>query len=100
MWSLLETNRDYITANYCINKSSPEMHCEGSCFIAQKMQETSHSDNSFSFFLQDFSEIISILPFESRNNNIVFSLENNYHPWYVFNYQLLTTYSFFHPPLI
>ena len=32
-------NQNYITANLCINKDKPWMHCNGQCQLAKKMQE-------------------------------------------------------------
>ncbi len=41
-------NKEYIAANFCENKSKPEMHCNGKCFIGKeikKLNEQQHSSN-------------------------------------------------------
>lgn len=32
--------KDYIVATYCINKSKPELHCEGSCFMKKNLESS------------------------------------------------------------
>jgi hypothetical protein len=100
LWSLLDANRDFITEKYCVNKSNPSMHCEGSCFIAKKMQETASTDNILGFFLQDFSEIVSVLPQLFSFNFILEPLKTNFYKGFSFNYSLLFSSSLFHPPLL
>ncbi|UCS91789.1 hypothetical protein KZP23_13700 [Echinicola marina] len=31
-------NKEYIAENFCINKDKPEMHCDGKCFLAEKLK--------------------------------------------------------------
>ncbi|WP_229239682.1 hypothetical protein [Echinicola soli] len=32
-------NKEYIAENLCINRDKPEMHCDGKCFLAEKLKE-------------------------------------------------------------
>ena len=32
-------NKDYITANFCVNKNKPQMHCNGKCFLDKEKQD-------------------------------------------------------------
>lgn len=55
-----EIRKEYIIKNFCVNKSRPELHCDGKCYLAQRLQETRTQDerqatDQFlrSFFLVD-----------------------------------------------
>ena len=39
-----EANKAYITATLCINKSRPWMHCNGRCYLAQKIKQTEEKE--------------------------------------------------------
>ncbi|AGA80227.1 hypothetical protein [Echinicola vietnamensis] len=32
-------NKEYIAENLCINRDKPELHCDGKCFLAEKLKE-------------------------------------------------------------
>ncbi|TAE47612.1 MAG: hypothetical protein EAZ89_17385 [Bacteroidetes bacterium] len=34
-----EVNRDYIASERCINRDRPALHCEGQCFLMQKLKQ-------------------------------------------------------------
>lgn len=42
-------NQEYIEANYCVNKSKPELNCHGKCQLEKEIQETT-GDNELQFF--------------------------------------------------
>lgn len=44
VWPVIDyvVNQDYIAAYFCINKDKPKLHCNGKCYLAQKLQEAQH----------------------------------------------------------
>ncbi len=40
------SNIEQITAYYCINKDKPMLHCDGKCYLAQKMAEAREKEKS------------------------------------------------------
>ena len=53
-------NKDYIAANFCVNKNKPQMHCNGKCFLAKEKQDAEkqnqqpNSDRKDKFEIQPF----------------------------------------------
>ncbi|MGN7756419.1 hypothetical protein [Chryseobacterium lathyri] len=39
-------NYDYISTVLCINKSKPELHCNGKCYLSKELAKTNNSDSS------------------------------------------------------
>lgn len=39
-----QANRSYITANLCVNKTKPWLHCNGRCYLAQKIKQTEEKE--------------------------------------------------------
>lgn len=39
-----ELNRDYIAAELCVNKSKPELNCNGRCFLAEKLKKAAEKE--------------------------------------------------------
>jgi len=39
-------NYDYISTVLCINKSKPELHCNGKCYVSKELAKTNDSDSS------------------------------------------------------
>jgi len=40
-----QLNKDYITANFCINKSKPELHCEGHCYLQKNLKKAAEPES-------------------------------------------------------
>jgi len=40
-----QLNQAYIIEMFCVNKEKPEMHCDGQCFLAKKLQAAEDSDH-------------------------------------------------------
>ena len=38
-----EVNRDFIAANWCVNRDKPMLHCDGKCILAQKLRKLDES---------------------------------------------------------
>lgn len=39
-----ELNKAQITAQYCVNKAKPMLHCNGQCHLAQQLRKTEGTD--------------------------------------------------------
>lgn len=39
-------NYDYISTVLCINKSKPELHCNGKCYVSKELAKTNDTDSS------------------------------------------------------
>lgn len=39
-------NYDYISRVLCINKSNPELHCNGKCYLSKEIAKTNDTDSS------------------------------------------------------
>jgi len=39
-------NYDYIANVLCINKSKPELHCNGKCYLSKELAKTNDTDSS------------------------------------------------------
>ena len=39
-------NYDYISEVLCINKSNPELHCNGKCYLSKEIAKTNDTDSS------------------------------------------------------
>lgn len=39
-------NYDYISTTLCVNKSKPELHCNGKCYLGKELAKTNDSDSS------------------------------------------------------
>lgn len=93
-------NNEFITLNYCVNKSKPKLKCNGKCHLTkqlkeQEKQESSSKDNSKSVdeaqFCSEYDH--TILP-----RFIYVSISAN---WTYLNGETNTTSpSIFHPPTV
>jgi hypothetical protein len=67
-----EIRKEFIIKNYCVNKNKPELHCDGKCFLAKKIQ--AQTDKEEQSALQNFIyKLLEINTFESQSN---FSFDN------------------------
>ncbi|MFA4869100.1 MAG: hypothetical protein WC623_12915 [Pedobacter sp.] len=39
-----ELNRNYIATELCMNKSKPELHCNGQCFLMKKLKQAQEKE--------------------------------------------------------
>lgn len=57
MIAFYEINKAYITEMFCVNKSRPELGCEGKCFLMQKLNQESQQDDTIPTKVLDAKEI-------------------------------------------
>ena len=81
-----ELRKDYIIKVYCINKDRPELHCDGKCYLTEKIAQSKENDekqakNAFLtqvFSIEGFSEFPDFLfsetlkEFSSEKSDIFF----------------------------
>lgn len=41
-----ELRKDYIIKVYCVNKNLPELHCDGKCYLAEKIAQSKENDEN------------------------------------------------------
>ncbi|MBA4853416.1 hypothetical protein [Emticicia sp. BO119] len=62
-----ELRKDFIIKNYCVNKNKPELHCDGKCFLAKKIQAQTEKEEQSA--LQNFIyRLLEINTFEIQND--------------------------------
>jgi hypothetical protein len=73
-------NKAAIIENFCVNKSQPELKCDGKCYLAQqlKAEKEKQDQNSQHSFAMDFgqfvvAEQILLLVVDPINNEASFS---------------------------
>ena len=52
-----ELNKEYITEMFCVNKSRPEMGCNGKCFLMQKLNQENEQNDNFPSKVLDVKEM-------------------------------------------
>ncbi|TLV03928.1 hypothetical protein FEN17_10185 [Dyadobacter luticola] len=100
-----QLRKDFIIASYCVNKNRPQLHCDGKCYLAKKIeqarkQEERQAENDFLSKLlsaqtpiTDFTFRLQFdQPYVSTTDHITFAFHNALKGQ---NFVL----DFFHPPL-
>lgn len=95
-----KVNQKQITEKHCVNKSKPEMKCEGKCFLSKifKEKQSDENDTSDKSIVEEPSRIFlfSLTLNEVNTTNTLWKNRSN------FFYENLTLQSFhqsvFHPP--
>lgn len=97
-------NIDTIIEQYCINKETPELHCDGKCYLAQQLNKASDSDenNSNKFLNVIFESFIPVYisTYQDIKFNIFYAQPSNkkifgHHSDYTF----LPEFNNFKPPI-
>lgn len=94
-----EFNKTYIAEHLCVNKDRPEMNCEGSCFLHQKLQQNQERQDqgqtsnmaALSFVLFTPQSFLSVLPI--TQDQMVYFVTNSHLP-------TSPSYDFFNPPRV
>lgn len=84
----------------CININKPELHCDGQCFLMQKMEEAGKQESKSNLLINEYNTLYVLKDY------IVFSMEqlakdytnNLYTPYtvaYIYNYY----HTIFKPPV-
>jgi hypothetical protein len=94
-------NYDYIIKVLCINKTKPELNCNGKCHLMKELAKVSEGDEPISdkkivvkdvelLFFEDIKKIVFLKVLTGEDSIFNFNYCNLY------NY--LNSYSTFHPP--
>jgi hypothetical protein len=93
-------NRNNIISSLCENKSKPQMHCAGRCFLNKQLEKSNESQNSrdqkgstkilLIDFFESFDEIVS-------ENHFIISILKSRYP--VQHISTAFTAAIFHPPI-
>ncbi len=95
-----EFNKTYIIENYCINKNRPQLHCDGKCYLAQKLQAAREKEENqskitvYKLWLEVFHQTNN-LP-DKQSFHIITDQLFNY--FYQNNYNHSSIFSLLKPP--
>ncbi|WP_339905022.1 hypothetical protein [uncultured Cyclobacterium sp.] len=92
-------NRAYIIENFCVNKDKPMLHCDGQCFLAEKLkkaQDQKENQAGGIEFNRDFG--IFILQEASISLTTLPSTTLNHGASYQEAYRVSQLVDIFHPP--
>lgn len=92
-----QINKAYIAEVFCVNKAKPQLHCDGKCFLKQKLQEQDQQEDN-TLHVVSLPEIFW-LPLYAviQNNSLLHSIAIKFSN----SRDLLISkigYSLFHPP--
>ena len=65
-------NKDFITANLCVNKAKPILKCNGKCHLAKQLKKQDQKENKSSSLKEKLEIVSNQLPFSS--NEIEFNI--------------------------
>jgi hypothetical protein len=101
-----ELRRDYIVKNLCVNKSRPELKCDGKCYLAKRIaaaqeKEERHAEQIFVFQLcETLAEPIKpLFPISSDLADASLDLESGAFCYASRLNDRLFVSGVFHPPL-
>ena len=63
-----QVNKNYIATVLCINKSKPQLHCEGKCQLTKQLAKAQHSETE----VPEFLKIKAELPFLNQAFTAIF----------------------------
>jgi hypothetical protein len=53
-------NRAVITARFCVNKSRPQLHCDGQCYFAKQLKKQQDRENKAPNSLKERLEMLPV----------------------------------------
>ena len=92
-----ELNRPYIAANLCVNKDKPWMHCNGKCYLAQKIKQTEEKEKKQERTHQKNNHN-EVLPIKLVNALFCRSIAIGTYPNYPAKFPVGLSFSIFRPP--
>ncbi|KGO89614.1 hypothetical protein [Flavobacterium suncheonense] len=96
-------NYDYIAKELCENKTKPQLHCNGKCYLKKELAKAAESTHPVSQNKKQTQQETEILFLEMlynisfKNNDLQYNpvIKNNYSN----QYSHLNSDSIFHPPI-
>lgn len=95
-------NYDYISAVLCVNKSNPELHCNGKCYLKKEIAKTNDTDSSPLNKTKNSGQKlldIYVLPEITKINKTENAFFTNFNFLYKTAYSFLFLKLIFRPPL-
>ncbi|KMQ68201.1 hypothetical protein ACM39_10160 [Chryseobacterium sp. FH2] len=95
-------NYDYISKVLCINKSNPELHCNGKCYLSKELAKANDTDSSPLNKVKNSGQKlldIYILPEITKINKTEKSFFSNFGFLYKTAYSFLFLKNIFRPPV-
>lgn len=95
-----QLNQKHITAQYCINKNKPKLHCNGRCYLMKQLKKTEQNEqkNTSNSKYENISAIAYLVP-EKIYFNTAFAIETVHHfAHYQHIISLKGKRDIFHPP--
>lgn len=97
-------NYDYIAKELCENKTKPELHCNGKCYLKKELAKASENTNPNSQNKKQiqqeteilFLEMICDISFQKNDLHNHSVVKDNYST----QYSHLNSNSIFHPPIL
>lgn len=96
-------NKNYVSKNLCVNKSKPQLHCNGKCHLAKKIaaeeEQSDQQSSGAAFAKASFSEVLINNELFIQASAFV-TLQPIHHSIYLINIPGSLPSSIFRPPLV
>lgn len=96
-----QLNKEYLTKVFCVNKSKPQLHCNGKCYLKKQLdvKQDQEENNSATINFDKLPEIFWLPQFTKTQNHFLSSAT------YLFSFNkiflsLEYTIPCFHPPAL
>ncbi|MBL7745083.1 MAG: hypothetical protein JNN00_16535 [Chitinophagaceae bacterium] len=92
-------NRGYVAKELCVNRSRPELKCNGKCFLAKKLKEAENRQQEQT--PQQLKEWVETSPCTTAFVSFHFGFtkqKQEYSCYHADNYSFDPAHTFFHPP--
>ncbi len=95
-----KSNKEFISAKFCVNKTKPKINCNGKCHLQKKLKElTASSEDNNSKPTIEFSQYLISEPYTTIVTSFI-EIKKSYPDSNAKNETLGHILSIFHPPLI
>lgn len=92
-----EANQQFIAANLCENKSRPWMHCNGHCYLMNKLRQTEEKEKKQERAEQK-NRYHEVLPGETLKMAFKFPVFKLIYPECLLQNTVQRSFDIFHPP--
>ena len=101
MISYYNLNISEITEKHCINKDKPALHCDGKCYLSQKLNQVDDSNDNTTKI--NLAESFMLVYFNNPDDDFSFTVDkifenNSIHSYVIDNYTFLDIYINTPPP--
>lgn len=99
-----ELRKDYIVANFCVNRDKPKLHCNGKCYLAKRMAQANKQEERQARKAYMASLIFQVMNTSSADIFPTQAFYTGIRPALTFNYYsvfraMLVADEIFHPPV-